>query len=693
MSSKNLDQFFHPQSIAVIGASNHDGKVGNDVMRNLNLNFSGQIYPVNPHDSEVLGYKSYNTIKSLPRAADLAIIVIPAAVVPQAVKECGQKGIKNIVIISAGFKEVGAEGVKLEQQLADLKNRFGLRILGPNCLGYITALPQINASFANEFPETGNIAFISQSGALGTAILDMAAAQKIGLSYFVSLGNKCDIDEIDMLEYLATDKNTKVILLYLENISDGPRFIEVAKKVTHKKPVIVLKSGKTARGMKAVSSHTGSLAGAAEVYSAAFKQAGVIEVEDVEDFEAVAELMSYQECPKGNRVAVLTNAGGPGILVTDLLPRYGLELAAFSVETAAKLKAGLPPAASVGNPVDIIGDALADRYAYAFGQIVKDKNVDSIIVVLTPQKMTQIAATAEAIGKQNAQTRKPVILCFMGEKSIVPHYALFKKYLLPQVNFPLTTVRALSVMTAYAAARNQAEKISKKKPLAAALVRKARVFLKQPSNEQSSRNILSLFGLPLHNAGLAKNFIEAKRIAAKIGYPLAVKVVSEQILHKSDVGGVVVDVKNEVELEKAISKIASNVHKGARSAKIDGYLIGEMVLGTQLIVGLKRDDQFGPVIMLGLGGIYTEVFKDVVFRIAPVGAAEAQKMLSELKIYPIIKGARGQKPLDESALVDLIVKLSDLSLALPEIKEIDLNPVVVLERGRGVKIVDARMVK
>ena len=693
MPSKNLAQFFHPQSIAIIGASNTEGKVGYDVMLNLTNNFKGKIYPVNPHETEIMDCPVFNNAKRLPQDTDLAIIIIPAAAVPQIVEDCAKKGIKNFVIISAGFKEVGVDGAKLERQLIELKKRFGLRILGPNCLGYITASPSINASFANEFPEVGNIAFVSQSGALGTAILDMAAAQKIGLSYFVSLGNKCDIDEIDMLEYLANDKNTKVILLYLENISDGPRFIEVAGKVTRKKPVIVLKSGKTAKGMKAVSSHTGSLAGAAEVYSAAFKQAGVIEVEDVEDFEAVAETMSYQELPQGNRVAVLTNAGGPGILVTDLLPKYGLELAAFSTETMAKLKTGLPPAASVGNPVDIIGDALADRYAYAFSQIVKDKNVDSIIVVLTPQRMTQIAATAEAIGRQNAQTKKPVILCFMGEKSIVPHYSLFKKYFLPQINFPLTTVRALSVMTAHAAAVNQTEKSSKEKPLAAASIRKARTLLNKSVNEQSVRAILSLFGLPLHRAELAKNISEAEKIAARIGYPLAVKVVSEQVLHKSDVGGVVVDVKNDAELEKAMSKIESNIHRAAPKAGIDGYLIGEMVSGTQLIVGIKRDVQFGPVIMLGLGGIYTEVFKDVVFRVAPVGAAEAQKMLSELKIYPIIKGARGQKPLDEAALIDLIVKLSELSLALPEIKEIDLNPVMVLERGRGVKIVDARMIK
>ena len=693
MPNKNLAQFFHPQSIAVIGASNTDGKVGNDVIRNLNFNFKGPIYPINPHESKILGYKAYASIKALRQTPDLAIIIIPAAVVPQEVEDCAKKGIKNFVIISAGFKEVGTEGAKLEQQLVDLKKRYGLQILGPNCLGYIAAMPPVNASFANEFPEVGNIAFISQSGALGTAILDMAAAQKIGLSYFVSLGNKCDIDEIDMLEYLADDKNTKVILLYLENISDGPRFIEVAKRVTRKKPVIVLKSGKTAQGMKAVSSHTGSLAGVAEVYSAAFKQAGAIEVEDVEDFEAVAEVMSYQELPKGNKVAVLTNAGGPGILVTDLLPKYGLELATFSKETMAKLKAGLPPAASVHNPVDIIGDALADRYAYAFSQIVKDKNVDSIIVVLTPQRMTQIAATAEAIGKQNARTKKPVILCFMGEKSIVPHYALFKKYSLPQINFPLTTVRALSVMTAHAAAINEIVKISKKIMPAPAIIKKAQALLKQSVNEKSARNILSLFGLPLHRAELAINFTEAKKIAIKIGYPLAVKVVSEQVLHKSDVGGVIIDVKNETELEKAILKIESNIHKAVPKAKIDGYLIGEMVSGIQMIVGLKRDVQFGPAIMLGLGGIYTEVFKDVVFRVAPVGAAEAQKMLSELKIYPIIKGARGQKPLDEAALIDLIVKLSELSLALPEIKEIDLNPVMVLQRGKGVKIVDVRMLK
>lgn len=687
-----LQKFFSPAIIAVIGASATKGKVGNDVLLNVKAVGKATVYPVNPKDDVIEGLKAYKSILDTPKTPDLAIVIVPASLVSGVAKECGQKGCKNIVIISAGFKESGKEGEKLEEELKVVAKKYGLLILGPNCLGYIAANQSINASFAATYPKAGNVAFLSQSGALGAAVLDMADAQDFGLSYFVSLGNKAGISELDLLDFFAEDKKTKVILMYLESIADGVKFIEKAKKVSKKKPIIVLKSGKTSEGSRAVSSHTGSLAGMSASYSAAFKQSGIIEAEDLMDFFELAKAFSYQELPKGERVAIVTNAGGPGILITDWLPEYGLKLAQLSDKTKAALSKSLPSASNIHNPIDVLGDALADRYQAALELIVKDKNVDSIIVALTPQKMTQIKETAEIIGKISKQTNKPVILCFMGEKMIVNNYLVFSKHSLPQFSYPLSAVRALAAMRRQALW--QQEKISKSsqsKIEKSAMVQK--MISQTGLTEDVCRKILTENDFPLHSAVVVKDSSEAIKAVKKIGYPVAIKVVSEQVIHKSDVGGVKIGVNNDEELVKAISEIENNIKSKVSGAKIDGYLVGEMVSGLQVILGMKRDPQFGPLIMVGLGGIYTEIFKDVSFRVAPFGIDEANKMIEGLKIYPMIKGARGQKPLDQKVLADLLVKFADFSLAYPEIAEIDFNPVMVLERGKGVKIVDVRMMK
>lgn len=681
----NLQSFFSPKSIAVIGASNHAGKVGNDVMKNLIANYQGKIFPINPSDQQVEGKPAYPTILKTPQVPDLAIIVVPAQFVLGVIEECGKKGTKNILIISSGFKEVGGEGIKLEEQLLRLKDKYKLRILGPNCLGYINTKPAVNASFAATFPKVGNVAFFSQSGALGTAILDTAEAQKLGFSYFVSMGNKCDINELDLLEYFNADKNSKVIMTYLESIADGQKFLSVAGKISRKKPIIVLKSGKTAAGSQAVSSHTGSLAGAASVYSAAFKQAGVIEARDVLDFFNLAEGFAYQDLPEGNRVAIVTNAGGPGILLTDWLPDYGLELAKLSEATKAKLKKVLPPAASSHNPVDVLGDALADRYETALREVVKDKNVDAIIVALTPQRMTQIKETAEAIGRIKKTTHKTIVLCFLGELEIVKYYQTFADNKLPQFNFPEQAVSILSTMAKYR------QDIKTKKATTKFAAIKPAKDLPRDLTEDACRQLLIKNDIPVHRAEFITNISSAAVAAKKVGYPIALKVVSPQVVHKSDVGGVKVGISSEAELLSAIKEMNTNIVQKVKGAKIKGYLLGEMVSGQQVIMGLKRDPQFGAVIMLGMGGIYTEVFKDVTFRVAPIDKSEAQKMITELKIYPLLVGARGQKPADIDALADLLVSFSHFVLKYSELKEIDFNPVMVLNKGKGVKVVDVRM--
>ncbi|MFA6918510.1 MAG: acetate--CoA ligase family protein [Patescibacteria group bacterium] len=690
-----LESFFHPKSVAIIGASNKPGKVGNDVMINLAKNYKGVIYPINPNDEIVEGLNTFATISDAPEVPELAVIVIPSKFVPEVLEECGKAGCKNIVVISAGFKEApGTEGAELEKKLIEIKDKYNLRVLGPNCLGYITTSPAVNASFARSFPKKGGVAFMSQSGALGTAVLDMAQAQQLGLSYFASIGNKMDIDEIDLLEYFSADKKTKAIIAYLENIVDGPKFISTAKRITKKKPVILLKSGKTEKGSQAVSSHTGSLAGSTQAYSAAFKQSGVIEVDDVEDFFDFAKGFSLQQLPQGNRVAIITNAGGPGILVTDLLPKYGLELANLKPDTTECLKGNCPSCANTHNPIDILGDADADRYAIALDAAVHDDNVDCIIVVLTPQKSTQIKETAELIGKVNKKTKKTIIACFMGEKEVVKNYPIFRKYSLPQYNYPMQAVKVLGQMWNYAnwkkeklneAKENQFENKTE-------AIAKAKKILSQSSvTESEAREILEGFDFPLHKAKTVKDAKEAVEFAESSNcYPLALKVVSPQIIHKSDVGGVKLNIKNAVELEKAIEDMIKKISVNQPEAVIEGFLVGEMISGMEVIVGLKRDPQFGSLIMAGMGGTYTEIFKDITFRVAPITKEDAQKMLQELKIYPLLKGARGAKLSDINALVDLLVKVADFSLLLPQIKEIDFNPIMVREEGKGCVIVDTR---
>ncbi|MFA5021070.1 MAG: acetate--CoA ligase family protein [Patescibacteria group bacterium] len=684
--SNTLKSFFAPKSIAVIGASNHAGKVGHDVIMNLKNYYSGRLLPINPNDRRVAGLKSYASILKTPEVPDLAVIVIPAAGVLSVVEDCGRRGCRNLIIISSGFKESGSTGATLEQKLLELKDKYQLRILGPNCLGYISTNPLVNASFAAPFTKNGNVAFLSQSGALGTAILDTAEAQKLGLSYFVSLGNKLDIDELDLLDYFAADKGTKVILAYLESITDGVEFIKKARIISKKKPIVVLKSGKTAEGSRAVSSHTGSLAGSREVYSAAFRQSGVIEAEDVMDFFDLAEGFSYQNYPAGNQVAILTNAGGPGILLTDSLANHGLQLAKLSAATEAGLKKALPPSANIHNPVDVLGDALADRYGAAFKILLADKNVDAIIVALTPQRMTQIKETAELIGQLKNKSGKTVVLCFMGELSIVKNCQVYADNFEPQFTSPLPAIKALGKMYAYGQWKkaNQAETPADKlgQPIKMPAISG---FLP----ENVCREILAKDKFPLHRAEFVKNAAEALAAAKRLGYPLALKVVSKEVVHKSDAGGVRIGLTDASALSQAIAEMNKKVVQQVPDAKIDGYLVGEMVKGQEVIIGLKRDAQFGAVVMLGLGGIYTEIFKDVVFRIAPFAKTEALAMIKELKIYPLLAGARGAKPLDIDALADLLVKFGNFALANPSIKEIDFNPVMVLEKGA--KIVDVRI--
>jgi len=691
----SLDGFFNPKSVAVIGASTHKGKVGNDILLNLTKTFTGKIYPVNINEQIVEGLKAYPSILNIDGLVDLAVIVVPGNFVLKAVEECSQKGCKNIIIISAGFGETGQEGRNLEATILEVARKNQIRIIGPNCLGVISTFLPINASFSASTPLNGNVAFVSQSGALGTAVLDMAEAQKFGIGHFVSMGNKIDVSEIDLMQYFLHDERIKVAMMYLEQINDGRKFMAVAKEITPLKPVIVLKSGKSEKGQQAVSSHTGSFAGSAQAYSTAFKQSGVIEVDGLDDFFDLTKGFSLQPLPKNNKVAIITNAGGPGILLTDLLAQYGLELADLSTSAKDKLKEKLPPAASVKNPIDILGDAKPDRYSLAVETALADTGVDAIIVALTPQKMTEVGKTAEMVGEISKKYGKPVMLCFMGQESIMSHYETFQKYSLPEYDSPMQVVKALSQMYKYSQFKLKSANKLTVPELSAKATKEIKNILSKKTTltENDIRQILGPLKFPLHRAEMGKTKEEILKIAKKIGYPIALKVVSEAIVHKSDVGGVKVNLKDPKELERAYKEMNQALSKKFSKKVIDGYLAGEMIKGFEIILGVKQDPQFGPLVMVGAGGIYTEILKDISFRIAPFSLNEAREMIGELKINKLFQGARGQKPLDLEAVAKLLVKLGDFAHTFPEIKEIDFNPVMVKEKGQGCTIVDLRFLK
>ena len=689
-----LSGFFQPKTIALIGASATKGKLGNDILLNLIATFKGTIYPVHPKNKTVEGIPVFPSILNTPTTPDLAIIAIPAQFVLATLDDIGKCGCKSVIIITAGFKEVGAEGAALEKKMRAIAEQYDIRILGPNCLGLISTRVPLNASFAATMPKPGNIAFFSQSGAMGTAVLDIAKAQRLGIAHFVSMGNKSDIDEIDLLHEFSTDDTVSVIIGYIEDIVDGPIFVEQATKTTAKKPIILLKAGKSQEGQKAVASHTGALAGKAEIYSAAFAQAGVIEVEGTQDLFDFAEGFSYQPLPKGKRIAIVTNAGGPGIIATDFLKQYGLELAELSPKTKKKLRQKLPAHIGIHNPIDIVGDAKADRYEAAVKAVAEDEGIDGVIVLLTPQKMTEIEKTTRIIGAVAKHSDKPFLLGFMGEAEITPFYELFHELQLPQFPFPEQTVKVMASMYSYAKWReeqNNSNKIKLKEIQKKEVVEY--IHRKKILTEADCREILQICNFPVNTTAFITSETDIPSCTESLCHPYALKVVSPDILHKSDVGGVVLNLNSKDEVKTALMTMKQSIEQHLPKAKIDGFLLSEMADGITVIVGVKNDAQFGPVVMFGMGGIYAEVFKDVAFRVAPFTKQEALAMIEETKVAKLLHGVRGDKPADVDVLADLLVKTGEFAVNYPDIKELDFNPVIVQEKGKGVSIVDVRMIK
>lgn len=691
--------FFCPRSVAVVGASRDETKVGHTIVDNIiNSGYKGKLYLINPNADDIHGIQCFKAISEVNDDIDLAIIVIPSKFILQALEDCAVRNTKFAIIISAGFKEIGKEGAALERELIKKAKELQIRILGPNCLGMIDFNCPINCSFSPNMPEKGSIGFISQSGALGTAILDWAKTNNIGLSKFVSMGNKADISEIDFFDDWLYDESTKVITAYIEGVTDGKEFMRVCSKVTKDKPIIVIKSGNTDAGAKAVSSHTGTLAGSSKAYEAAFKQTGIIRAKTVKDLFNIATAFAKQPLPKGNNVAIITNAGGPGIMASDACEENNIKLAKIKPETVEKLKTFLPSAANFYNPVDILGDALADRYGKTFEVLLKDEDIDALIVLLTPQAMTQELETAKALVDELKKSGRkiPVVTSFIGGQKVKDATDYLNKNGIPNFSIPEEAISALKAMIDQAAWIKKEvlkeEKFDVNKNFVKDLFDKAKNQDRYELGEMESRGVLEAYGVKVPTAKVAKNIEQAKEIVSGIGFPVVLKIDSPDILHKSDAGGIKVGINSIPELEDAFHSILYNVKNLMPEAKINGISLQQMIVDKkETIIGVNKDPQFGHMLMFGLGGIYVEILKDVSFRIAPITRTDAMEMIEEIKTLKLLKGVRGEKPSDINAIIEVLLRISQLVTDFPEILEMDINPLFVRKEGLGCIAGDVRI--
>jgi acetyl coenzyme A synthetase (ADP forming)-like protein len=711
---KELDAIFSPKSVAVVGASTTPGKVGHDIFVNiLKGGFTGTLYPVNPAARSIASVRAYPTITDIPDEVDLAIIILPPKPALNAVKDAISKGIKGVVIVSAGFREVGSEGRKIEDQIVAMCRKAKVRVVGPNCLGVINPLKgiRLNASFSTRMPTPGNISFISQSGALCTAVLDFATDRDFGFSKFISIGNKADVDELDLLRYLHQDLDTEVILIYLEELRRGPEFIEMVKEITcgdfRPKPVLAIKSGRTIAGAAAAASHTGALAGTEAVYDAIFTQAGIIRVDTIDELFDFASAFAYKnenelgklrrKVPHGNRIAIVTNAGGPGIVATDMTVSSGLTLAKFQEETIDALGSHLPKTANLKNPVDIIGDAAQDRYENALSAVIRDQGVDGALVILTPQSMTNALGTAEVIVRIARRSHKPILCCFMGIVDVSAGVKHLQENGVPVFRFPENAAKAFGALYQYSRWLNRQHlaqfKLTYSKEKATEIIAGCLADGKTYLGELEGLSLLECYGFQVLATQLATSSKAATKIAAEIGFPVVMKIVSPQIIHKSDAGGVIVGIKDPTAAENAYEKIIANANSFDPNAQITGVLVQKMAEpGQELILGVNRYPGFGPLLMFGIGGIFVEVFQDVVFRLAPIYRNEARRMVRKIKGYKLLQGFRGRPKADLESLEKALVRLSALVMDHPQIAELDINPYLAHAEGLGATVADCRII-
>ena len=690
-----MRELFEPASVAVIGASAESNKVGNIILGNIiESGFQGPLYPINPRYPEIMGLKCYPRVIDVPGPVEMAVVVVPAKFVLQVMEECGQKGVRAAVVISAGFKEVGLEGAKLERQLGEIAHRYGMRVVGPNCLGLVNTHHHLNATFAQEAPREGNIAISSQSGAICVVVLDWAANINIGFSKFISVGNKLDVDEGHLLEYLRDDQHTKVIGMYIEGTDRGREFLKQAELTTRVKPVIALKAGRTSSGAKAASSHTGAMSGSDKVYDAAMRQAGVVRVKNIEELFDLLQAFSTMPLPEGEGVAIVTNAGGLGVMAADACSDNGLTLATFEAATIEKLKQGLPPAASLYNPIDVVGDADAARYDHAIRTVMDDPNVACVVALLAPTDLVDISSVARTLTAFAGSSPKPIVTSFVGGKEMMAPIDMLKAAGVPNYPSPERGIRALAAMVEHRRSLDRKESHAVR-PMDAdheavrEVISSVRSEGRLQLSEGEGKRILKAYGIATPQEGIAHDLASAQKLARDIGYPVVMKVESPDIAHKTDVGGVVLNIDDDQELERSYQVMLSKVREKLPNAKVTGVSIQKMVKGREVIVGMVRDDQFGPVITFGLGGIFVEILRDVTQGIAPLDRDDVERMVRSIRAYPMLAGARGKRPGDIPALVEIILKISQMAMEVPDLEELEMNPVMVGDEGTGVIAVDA----
>ena len=692
----SLAKLFTPTSIAIIGASSKEGKIGYAVLKNLiEYGYRGDIYPINIKKKEIMGLKAYKSVLDVEGDIDLAVIAVPAKFVPSVVTECGKKGVEAVVIISSGFSEVGDS--RTEMQIVETAKKYDMRILGPNVFGVVYTPNHMNATFGPRDMLPGKIAFVTQSGAIGIALMDRTKAEGIGLSAVVSVGNKADIDDADLLEFLQDDPNTQVILLYIEGLKRGEKFIESATETSSKKPIVTIKSGRTTRGAKAAASHTGSLAGSDRIFSAAFNQSGILRAETMEQAFDWARMLGHSPIPKGEKCLIITNGGGVGVLATDACEREGVTLLdeyRYLEETFGPL---IPSFGSTKNPIDITGQSREDAYRVILKKALEEEKVDSIIVLYCEAAVVDTDKFAAYIIEEvkRAAEKKPIVVSLIGGERGERAIETLNKNGIPSFEEPEEAVSAMAALYRWwrftkriQSKKEESHMIDREKIYA--LIESAREEGRLQLLEHEAKKILRACGLEVPKYTIATTMDEAVKAAEEIGYPVVLKISSEDIIHKSDIGGVKVGIADERELRNAYKEILYRAKKGYPDATIRGILVNEMVeRGIETIVGASRDPQFGPVVMFGLGGIYVEVLKDVAFRVAPIDTREALELINDIKSHPLLYGVRGEKRKDINALARTISLLSYLIEEIPEIVEMDLNPLIVLERG--CKIVDARV--
>lgn len=695
----SLDAIFRPKSVAVIGASAHKRGLGREVFdKLLQSDFNGPIYPVNPKAKFIHSVKAYPSITDIPDQVDLAILVVRKELVLPIIRECAECGVKGVIVITAGFKETGEKGAELERQMVEIVRSHGMRMIGPNCMGVINTDPEVrlDATFAPSVPPRGNVAFVSQSGALGQTILEHAQALNLGVSMFVAVGNKADVSANDLLEYWHDDRSVEVILMYLESFGNPRKFIQLAKEVSLRKPIVVVKSGRTTSGARAASSHTGALAGMDLAFDALFKQCGVIRADTIEEMFDLALGLANLPLPKGNRVAIITNAGGPAIMAADACENLGLEVAKLKGKTRERLRQHLVPEASVNNPVDLLASGGPEQFQFALNQVLLDENVDSVIVIFVAPIITDPTQVAQKVSEVAQRFDKPVMGCFMGVKGVATGVEELQRHRIPTYSFPESAVRALASMAEYSDWLKKdlgtIPKFQVKEDKVRSIIEEALHQNREHLTFEETSEIMQSYGIPFIQSKVCKNLEDILKHSKEMSYPLVLKVSSKDVIHKTEVGGVKVDLSNEKDLQAAYTQMVASLEAKGFAVDSVSFLLQEMLQGgRETIMGLHSVKNFGTLVMFGLGGIYVEVLQDVSLRISPLSDADADEMIKETRGFPILQGIRGQQPVNFELLREVLLRLSQLAQDFPEIMELDINPFLVFPQKEKCKGVDARI--